>query len=105
MPCPRNAKSSTYLKLLLRVDNKEQTISELTSENDGLTASLNAAESRLAEVYAEQARMEEEASSRLDLVEMLRSQVLELERDNRDVIRRYNEQVCVKIQIISCTTY
>ncbi len=37
--------------------------------------------------------MEEETATRLDLVDMLRTQVLELEREKRDVIRRYDEQV------------
>ena len=79
----------------MRIDHKEQAISELTAENDTLSASLNAAETRMAELYVDQSRMEEEASSRLDLVDMLRAQVLELERENRDVLRRYNEQVCL----------
>ena len=80
-------------QLLVRVQNKEQTISDLTAENDNLNASLNVAESRMAELYADQARMEEETATRLDLVDMLRAQVLELEREKRDVLRRYDEQV------------
>ena len=80
-------------QLLIRVQNKEQTISDLTAENDNLHASLNAAESRMAELYTDQARMEEETATRLDLVDMLRAQVLELEREKRDVLRRYDEQV------------
>lgn len=37
--------------------------------------------------------MEEETAARLDLVDRLRAQVQELEREKRDVFRRYNEQV------------
>ena len=47
----------------------------------------------MAELYTDQARMEEETATRLDLVDMLRAQVLELEREKRDVLRRYDEQV------------
>lgn len=47
----------------------------------------------MAELYADQARMEEETVTKLDLVDMLRAQVLELEREKRDVVRRYDEQV------------
>ena len=57
-----------------------------------MTSALNAAEGRLAELYAEQARIEEETAARLELVDRLRAQVQELEREKRDVFRRYNEQ-------------
>ena len=75
------------------MQNKDQSIAELTSENAQLTTALNAAETRLAELYADQARIEEETVARLDLVDRLRAQVQELEKEKREVLRRYNEQV------------
>jgi len=37
--------------------------------------------------------MEEEMAARIEVAEKLRTQVRELEREKRDVQRRYNEQV------------
>lgn len=87
-------------QLLVRIQNKEQSLAELAAENSNLTSAFNAAEGRLTELYAEQARMEEETAARIDLVDRLRAQVQELERENRDVIRRYNEQVCTTVFVI-----
>lgn len=56
-------------------------------------SSLNAAESRLNDLYADQARMEEELVARIEVIDKLRSQVRELEKEKRDLQRRYNEQV------------
>lgn len=80
-------------QLLLRVQAHEQTIATATQENDGLTSALSAAESRLAELYADQSRMEEELAGKLEIIEKLRTQVKELEKEKRDALRRYNEQV------------
>jgi predicted nuclease with TOPRIM domain len=80
---------------LLQVQNKEQTITELTSENDHLSSALNSAEGRLAELYADQNRMEDELATRIEVVEKLRIQSRELEKERRDLQRRYNEQVSV----------
>lgn len=86
------------MQLLLRVQNKEQTISEITTENDSLSTSLNAAEARLAELYTDQARIEEETATRLELIDRLRAQVHDLEKEKREVLRRYNEQVSLSKQ-------
>ena len=86
------------VQLLLRVQNKEQTISEITTENDSLSTSLNAAESRLTELYTDQARIEEETATRLELIDRLRAQVHDLEKEKREVLRRYNEQVSLSKQ-------
>ena len=75
------------------MQDKDQTIAALTTENDNLTSALKTAESRLTELYAEQNRMEEEMAARIDITEKLRTQVRELEKDKRDIQRRYNEQV------------
>ena len=58
-----------------------------------MTTNLNTAETRLAELYADQARAEEETVARLELVDRLRAQIQEIEREKREVLRRYNEQV------------
>lgn len=75
------------------MQDKDQTITTITTENDNLNSALKTAESRLEELYAEQSRMEEEMLARIDVTEKLRTQVRELEKDKRDIQRRYNEQV------------
>lgn len=77
----------------MQLQDKDQTITTLKSENDSLTSSLNAAETRLTELYADQGRMEEEMAARIEVAEKLRTQVRELEKEKRDIQRRYNEQV------------
>ncbi|KZT75170.1 hypothetical protein DAEQUDRAFT_659280 [Daedalea quercina L-15889] len=82
--------------LLVQLQDKDQTIATLTAENGTLDSALKTAESRLTEMYAEQNRMEEEMAARIDITEKLRTQVRELEKDKRDIQRRYNEQVRIK---------
>lgn len=77
----------------MQVQNRDQTILDLTSENDNLTSALNSAETRINELYTEQSRSEVELAQRIDISEKLRAQVRELEKEKRDVQRRYNEQV------------
>lgn len=55
------------------------------------------AESRLTEFYEEQARMEDELASRNVVTEKLRAEVRDLEREERDLRKRYNDQVSVVI--------
>jgi len=82
-----------YSQLLVQLQNKDQTIKTLTEENANFSTALNTVEARLYEFYAEQARMEEEMSTRIEVAEKLRTQVRELEKERRDLHRRYNEQV------------
>lgn len=79
--------------MLVQVQSKDQTIASLTAENDNLMSTLNSAESRLNDLYTDQARMDEEMATRIEVTEKLRAQVRELEREKRDLQRRYNEQV------------
>ncbi|KAF8844024.1 hypothetical protein BDN67DRAFT_944348 [Paxillus ammoniavirescens] len=79
-------------QLLVQLQNKDQTIATLTSENDNLVSSLNVAESRFNDLYADQARMEEEMAARVEVSDKLRAQVRELEKEKRDLQRRYNGQ-------------
>ncbi|THG94935.1 hypothetical protein EW026_g6621, partial [Hermanssonia centrifuga] len=78
--------------LLVQIQDKDGTITSLKTENDNLSSALNAAESRLSELYADQGRMEEEMAARIEVIEKLRNQVRELEKEKRDTQRRYNEQ-------------
>lgn len=48
----------------------------------------------MTELYADQARAEEELGLRHELAEKLRSQLKEVEKEKRELTRRYNEQVC-----------
>jgi hypothetical protein len=64
-----------------------------SSRITSLTSALSGAESRLNEFYGEQSRWEMELAQRLDITEKLREQVRELEKEKRDLQRRYNEQV------------
>ncbi|KAJ4486290.1 hypothetical protein J3R30DRAFT_3281376 [Lentinula aciculospora] len=79
-------------QLLVQLQDKDQTISNLGKENDNLTSTLHAAETRLNDLYTEQSRSEQELAQRIDISEKLRSQVRELEKEKRDLLRRYNEQ-------------
>ncbi|KAF8642306.1 hypothetical protein AX16_009576 [Volvariella volvacea WC 439] len=79
-------------QLMVQIQNKDQTIAQLTAENDNLVSALNAAESRLNDLYAEQSRSEAELAQRIDIADKLRAQVRELEKEKRDLHRRYNEQ-------------
>lgn len=81
------------LQLLVQLQDKEQIISTLRTENNNLTSALNAAETRVSELYADQSRMEEDLAARIEVVDKLRNQVRELEKEKRDTQRRYNEQV------------
>ena len=80
-------------QLLIRLQDKDQLISNYVTENLNLTSSLTAAETRLSELYAEQPRWEMELAQRIDISEKLREQVRDLEKEKRDIQRRYNEQV------------
>ncbi|KAG6832441.1 hypothetical protein H0H92_001487 [Tricholoma furcatifolium] len=79
-------------QLLVQVQNKEQIIASLTAENNELTSALSGAETRLNELFTEQSRSELELAQRIDISEKLRSQVRDLEKEKRDIQRRYNEQ-------------
>ncbi|ESK98307.1 m serotype precursor [Moniliophthora roreri MCA 2997] len=79
-------------QLHVQLQDKEQTISSLSTENDNLVSALHAAEERLNDLYSEQSRSEMELAQRIEVADKLRAQVRELEKEKRDVLRRYNEQ-------------
>ncbi|KAJ7361624.1 hypothetical protein DFH08DRAFT_379577 [Mycena albidolilacea] len=78
--------------LLVQVQNKDETITTLSTENANLTSALHAAETRINELYTDQSRSELDLAQRIEISENLRSQVRELEKEKRDIQRRYNEQ-------------
>src|SRR5258705_9596602 len=80
-------------QLIVQLQDNEQLLHNYVTENTSLISALSAAESRLNEFYGEQSRWEIELAQRLDITEKLREQVRELEREKRDLQRRYNEQV------------
>ena len=80
-------------QLLVQLQDNEQLLNSYVTENGSLISALSAAETRLNEFYAEQSRWEMELAQRLDIIEKLREQVREIEREKRDLQRRYNEQV------------
>lgn len=57
----------------------------------------------MAELYADQSRAEDEMGARIEVIEKLRSQVKELEKEKRDAIRRYNEQVSRLGNLAQCS--
>ncbi|KAJ7235903.1 hypothetical protein B0H12DRAFT_1256962 [Mycena haematopus] len=75
-----------------QVQNKDETIATLSTENANLTSALHAAEIRINELYTDQSRSELDLAQRIEISENLRAQVRELEKEKRDVQRRYNEQ-------------
>ncbi|KAJ6519936.1 hypothetical protein C8R45DRAFT_41561 [Mycena sanguinolenta] len=79
-------------QLLVQVQNKDETITTLSTENVNLTSALHAAETRINELYTDQSRSEHDLAQRIEISENLRAQVRELEKEKRDVQRRYNEQ-------------
>ncbi|KAK4055527.1 hypothetical protein OIV83_000073 [Microbotryomycetes sp. JL201] len=81
------------------LDDLQAHVDELERERDGLTTSstalqddLEAAKQRVDELLNDQARMEEELAGRMEVLDKLRTQVKELERDRRDTTKRYREQ-------------
>ncbi|KAF8486649.1 hypothetical protein JB92DRAFT_3130814 [Gautieria morchelliformis] len=67
-------------------------LKELTTGNATVLSTLHAAGSRLAVLYADQSRMEEDIVTCMEIAEKRRSQVQDLEREKREVLRRYTEQ-------------
>lgn len=82
------------IKLLVQLQDKDQLLATYSTENAELTSALSSTESRLRDLYAEQSRWETELSQRIDISDKLRDQLRELEKEKRDIQRRYNEQVC-----------
>ncbi|KAG8966079.1 hypothetical protein FRC03_012563 [Tulasnella sp. 419] len=79
-------------QLLLKTQNHEQTIVNSVKEVETLTSHLKAAESRLAELDADQERMEKEAAEKDQVIDLLRGQIKELEREKRELRKRYEDQ-------------
>lgn len=82
---------------MVKVQELEATIVSMTTEMTTFNSAIVAAEARITELYEEQTRMEDELASRNVVTEKLRNQVHELERDERDLRKRYNDQVSPRL--------
>lgn len=63
------------MQLLVKMQYKDQEMDVLVSNNEKLSSALSSAETRMAELYADQDRIEQDMASRLEIIEKLRSQV------------------------------
>lgn len=77
----------------MQLQDKDQTIANLMAENANYQSALGSAEIRLNEFFTDQARNEEEMNARIEVAEKLRTQLRDIEKEKRDLQRRYNEQV------------
>ncbi len=87
-------------QLLVKVQEQEAIIAALNTDSKNFISSLTATEARVREMDAEQVRMEDELVAKNEVAEKLRSQIRELEKERRDLQKRYNEQV--SIRCIAC---
>ncbi len=77
----------------MRIQDLDSTVSNLANENAKLQTTLTQAESRLSEYYTEQSRMDQELGVRMDLAEKLRAQLRDMEKEKRELTKRYQDQV------------
>jgi chromosome segregation ATPase len=82
------------------LQENEHQIETLQSESDELKGSLKDAETRLSEFYTDQARMEDDLAAHHAIAEKLREQLKEVEKEKRDLNRRYNEQVSLHLLVL-----
>lgn len=94
-----------HLKLMVKVQEHEATIASLTSDNLTLHTAIAAAETRITDLYEEQARMEDELAARNIVTEKLRNQIREIEKEERDLRKRYNDQVGTQVLIYMLDTF
>jgi len=92
---------SVFDKLMIKVQEHETTIASLTSECSNLHTAIVTAETRIRDLYEEQARMEDELADRNVVTEKLRNQIREVEKEERDLRKRYNDQVSMHFPISS----
>lgn len=83
----------------MRLANRDETIAELQGQISEIRVSMSFGEGRLAELYAEQerwegerARLEEELAKKNNVIDKLRAQLREIEKETRDSTRRLAEQ-------------
>jgi DNA repair exonuclease SbcCD ATPase subunit len=90
---------SVFNKLMIKVQEHETTIASLASECSNLHTAIATAETRIRDLYEEQARMEDELADRNVVTEKLRNQIREVEKEERDLRKRYNDQVSIYFPI------
>ncbi|KAF8602381.1 hypothetical protein BDV93DRAFT_557630 [Ceratobasidium sp. AG-I] len=86
-------------ELMMRLSNRDETIAKLNTEIAEMQAAMGQGEARLMELYADQERweteragLEEEIGKKSNVIDKLRIQLREIEKENRDGSRRLAEQ-------------
>ncbi|KAG8715946.1 hypothetical protein FRC11_012565 [Ceratobasidium sp. 423] len=85
--------------LMMRLANRDDAIAQLESRLANLDTTMVQGESRLSELYAEQERweaeraaLEKQIAKKTTIIDKLRIQLRELEKENRECTRRLTEQ-------------
>ncbi|KAK4057937.1 hypothetical protein OIO90_001156 [Microbotryomycetes sp. JL221] len=78
--------------LQIRVDEATNERDGLLNQHDLLQQDLQAAKKNVDNLLNDQARMEEELAGRIEVLDKLRTQVRELEKERRESTKRYREQ-------------
>lgn len=76
---------------------KDDDAARVEEDRVRLEKDLDTAKRRIDELLNEQARMEDELSGRIEVLDNLRANVRELEREKKEATKRYREQVSGKI--------
>ncbi|CAE6421391.1 unnamed protein product [Rhizoctonia solani] len=86
-------------ELMMRLSNRDDAISQLESRIAALDVNMVQGEARLSELYADQERweaeraaLEKEIAKKTTVIDKLRIQLRELEKENRECSRRLTEQ-------------
>ncbi|KAG8724253.1 hypothetical protein FRC09_020617 [Ceratobasidium sp. 395] len=86
-------------ELMMRLASRDESIAELQGQIKEMRATMGQGEGRLAELYADQERweaeragLEEDIAKKNNVIDKLRIQLRELEKENRDSTRRLTEQ-------------
>ncbi|KAG9106434.1 hypothetical protein FRC07_008844 [Ceratobasidium sp. 392] len=86
-------------ELMMRLASRDESIAELQGQIKEMRATMEQGGGRLAELYADQERweaerasLEEDIAKKNNVIDKLRTQLRELEKENRDNTRRLTEQ-------------
>ncbi|KAJ1302699.1 hypothetical protein OPQ81_003014 [Rhizoctonia solani] len=86
-------------ELMMRLANRDDAIAQLESRLAALDTNMSQGETRLSELYADQERweaeraaLEKEIAKKTTVIDKLRIQLRELEKENRECTRRLTEQ-------------
>ncbi|QRV80334.1 TATA element modulatory factor 1 DNA-binding domain protein [Ceratobasidium sp. AG-Ba] len=86
-------------ELMMRLASRDESIAELQAQISEMRVTMGFGEGRLSELYADQerweserARLEEELAKKNNVIDKLRAQLREIEKESRDSTRRLAEQ-------------